>query len=172
MRNTPLCAVVLLDGLVVRPLAGFVVRPLAGFVVRPLAGFVVPPLAGFVVRPLAGLVVSPLVLLVLLPFVVLPVGFAGLVLDPPVVFLVVLPVAFDGALLSAVRIIPGRNKNMIVLCNVHVMRFSGQHFSRPPDKSAYWKTIFFISHPKHMLWVLKRTVSVRRFFERPKHMFN
>ena len=29
---------------------------------------------------------------------------------------------------------------------------------RPPDKSAFWKTIFFISHPKHMLWVLKRTV--------------
>ena len=26
---------------------------------------------------------------------------------------------------------------------------------RPPDKSACWKTIFFISHPKHMLWVLK-----------------
>ena len=36
--------------------------------------------------------------------------------------------------------------------------------SRPPDKSAYWKIIFFISHPKHMLWVLKRTVSMRRFF--------
>ena len=35
---------------------------------------------------------------------------------------------------------------------------------RPPDKSAYWKIIFFISHPKHMLWVLKRTVSMRRFF--------
>ena len=36
--------------------------------------------------------------------------------------------------------------------------------ARPPDKSVYWKTIFFISHPKHMLWVLKRTVSMRRFF--------
>ena len=35
---------------------------------------------------------------------------------------------------------------------------------RPPDKSAYWKTIFFISHPKHMLWVLERTVSMRQFF--------
>ena len=33
-----------------------------------------------------------------------------------------------------------------------------------PDKSAYWKSIFFISHPKHMLWVLKKTVSMRRFF--------
>ena len=29
---------------------------------------------------------------------------------------------------------------------------------RPPDKSAYWKIIFFISHPKHMLWVLNETV--------------
>ena len=36
--------------------------------------------------------------------------------------------------------------------------------NRPPDKSAYWKTIFSISHPKHMLWVLKRTVSMRQFF--------
>ena len=128
MRNTPLCAVVLLDGLVVWPLAGFVVRPLAGFVVPPLPGFVVPPLAGFVV----GLVVRPLALLVFLPFAVLPEGFAGLVLDPPVVFLVVLPGAFDDDLLSAVRIIPGRNKNTIVLfhkgteCNV--LRFSGQLF--------------------------------------------
>ena len=39
---------------------------------------------------------------------------------------------------------------------------------RPPDKSAYWKIIFFIYHPKHMLWVLKRTVSMRRFFLAPK----
>ena len=39
---------------------------------------------------------------------------------------------------------------------------------RPPDKSAYWTIIFFISHPKHMLWVLKRTVSMRRFFWAPK----
>ena len=39
---------------------------------------------------------------------------------------------------------------------------------RPPDKSVYWTTIFFIFHPKHMLWVLKRTVSMRHMF---KHMF-
>ena len=37
-------------------------------------------------------------------------------------------------------------------------------FHRPPDKSAYWKIIFLISKPKHMLRVLKRTVSMRRFF--------
>ena len=35
---------------------------------------------------------------------------------------------------------------------------------RAPDKNAYWKSTFFISHPKHMLWVLKRTFSMRRFF--------
>ena len=32
---------------------------------------------------------------------------------------------------------------------------------RAQDKSTYWKINFFISHPKHMLWVLKRTVSMR-----------
>ena len=38
---------------------------------------------------------------------------------------------------------------------------------RPPDKSEYLKIIFLISQPKHMLWVLKRTVSMRRFFRLP-----
>ena len=37
---------------------------------------------------------------------------------------------------------------------------------RPPDKSVYWKTIFFISHPKHMLWVLKRTVSMFKLMDK------
>ena len=32
------------------------------------------------------------------------------------------------------------------------------------DKSVYQKIILLFSHPKHMLWVLKRTVSMRRFF--------
>ena len=49
--------------------------------------------------------------------------------------------------------------------------FIAAQWLRPPDKSAYWKSIFFISHPKHMLWVLKRTVSLRRFFLALKHMF-
>ena len=40
--------------------------------------------------------------------------------------------------------------------------------TRPLDKSVYRKIIYFISHPKHMLWVLKRTVSMRRFFWAPK----
>ena len=33
------------------------------------------------------------------------------------------------------------------------------------------KIIFLISQPKHMLWVLKRTVSMRQSFEHAKHMF-
>ena len=35
---------------------------------------------------------------------------------------------------------------------------------RPLVKSAYQKNNFLISQPKHMLWVLKRSVSMRRFF--------
>ena len=40
--------------------------------------------------------------------------------------------------------------------------------SRPLVKSVYPKNIFLISQQKHMLWVLKRTVSLRRFFWEPK----
>ena len=43
-------------------------------------------------------------------------------------------------------------------------RIEGMVNVRPPDKSVYWRTIFFVSHPKHLLWVLKRTVSMRLFF--------
>ena len=43
---------------------------------------------------------------------------------------------------------------------------------RAPDKSGYRKTIFVISHQKHMLLVLKRTVSMRRFFWAPKTRLN
>ena len=32
--------------------------------------------------------------------------------------------------------------------------------SRPPEKSAYLKIILLISQPKHMLWVLKKNVSM------------
>ena len=40
--------------------------------------------------------------------------------------------------------------------------------SRPLDKSVYLIIKFLISQPKRMLWVLKRTVSMRRFFWAPK----
>ena len=37
---------------------------------------------------------------------------------------------------------------------------------------VHCKTIFFISHQKHMLWELKRTVSqLDGSFEQPKHIF-
>ena len=36
--------------------------------------------------------------------------------------------------------------------------------TRPSDRSAYLKIVFLISQPLHMLWVLKRAVSMRRFF--------
>ena len=39
---------------------------------------------------------------------------------------------------------------------------------RPLVKSAYQIFNFLISQSKHMLWVLKRTVSMRRFFLAPK----
>ena len=38
-------------------------------------------------------------------------------------------------------------------------------------KSEYQKNIFLISQPKHMLWVLKRTVNDDGSFEYLKHMF-
>ena len=38
---------------------------------------------------------------------------------------------------------------------------------RPQDKSGWLKIIFLISQPKHMLWVLKRTISMRQFFWEP-----
>ena len=37
-------------------------------------------------------------------------------------------------------------------------------------KSVHSKINFLISQPKHMLWVLKRTVSMRQFFVLIKHM--
>ena len=33
----------------------------------------------------------------------------------------------------------------------------------PLDKSVLLKSNFLVSQPKHVLWVLKRTVSMRRF---------
>ena len=39
---------------------------------------------------------------------------------------------------------------------------------RPPDQSAYLKIMCLISRQKHMLWVLKRTVSMIRFFWAPR----
>ena len=46
--------------------------------------------------------------------------------------------------------------------------FSFNSYTRPLVKSGKQKNNFLISQPKHMLWVLKRTVSMRRFFWAPK----
>ena len=52
---------------------------------------------------------------------------------------------------------------VIVLFNAQI---NGLHLgvTSPLVKSVYQKIIFLICQPKHMLWVLKRTVSMRRFF--------
>ena len=42
------------------------------------------------------------------------------------------------------------------------------YYCRRLDNSAYLKIIFLISQPKLMLWVLKITVSMKRFFWAPK----
>ena len=58
---------------------------------------------------------------------------------------------------------------MIHTVFIHMMDLFG-----PPDKSVLLKNIFLISQSKHMLWVPKRTLSMRRFFGpngHPKHMF-
>ena len=39
---------------------------------------------------------------------------------------------------------------------------------RPSVKSVYQKPNFLISQPKHMLWTLKRSISMRRFFRAHK----
>ena len=44
-------------------------------------------------------------------------------------------------------------------------------FDRLSDESTYLKDICLISQPKHMLWVLKIIVSMRRFILITKHMF-
>ena len=43
--------------------------------------------------------------------------------------------------------------------------------SRPLDKNTLSSIIFLISQPQHILWVLKRTISMRWFFWAPKNLF-
>ena len=60
------------------------------------------------------------------------------------------------------RLLIGSVGNRAISMSIH---------SSPPDQSVLQKIIFLISQPKHMLWVLIRTVSMRRSLEHPKHMF-
>ena len=57
----------------------------------------------------------------------------------------------------------------VVLVIVSVWRDCEQ-YDRPPDKSAYCKTIFFIPHPKHVVGTQKNRLN-ESSFERSKHMF-
>ena len=59
----------------------------------------------------------------------------------------------------------------IFLLHLYIFILKYLRYHRHPDKIAYQKIIFLISQPKHMLWVLIRTVSMRQFFEHPKRMF-
>ena len=43
-------------------------------------------------------------------------------------------------------------------------QFLARDYFRPPDKNVRLKLFFLISQLKHILWVLQRTVAVRRFF--------
>ena len=50
--------------------------------------------------------------------------------------------------------IPGQLQDVIAAVEQTIIINGGKrvkcsHLYRPPDKSAYWKTTFFISHPKH-----------------------
>ena len=65
----------------------------------------------------------------------------------------------------------GIKKNISMNKKNHISLDFKSLVCRPPLQSAYHKTIFLISQPKHMLWVLKRTVSMRRFFCAPKTYF-
>ena len=62
--------------------------------------------------------------------------------------------------------------HMYVVFHIYLVAFLGLFDIqfRHPDKSVYLKIIFLILifQPKHMLWVLKRTVSLRWFFWAPK----
>ena len=66
------------------------------------------------------------------------------------------------------------NNYKVVLDFKEALKFLGQinecksKLLRTLVKSAYQKNNFLISQPKHMLWVLQRTISMRRFFCSPK----
>ena len=56
-------------------------------------------------------------------------------------------------------------------CIVHLLHYAAPYLCPPVhllyrtlDETAYQKKYFIISHSKHMLWVLKRTISMKWFF--------
>ena len=61
-------------------------------------------------------------------------------------------------------------KHAISTLKVHHKKsvYKKNKIPRPLVMSVYQKIFFLISQPKHMLWVLKRTVTIRQFFWAPK----
>ena len=61
-----------------------------------------------------------------------------------------------------------REKSASILVAVHRTAFIAENSvmdeSRPLVRSVCQKSNFLISQSKHMFWVLKRTISIRRFF--------
>ena len=64
------------------------------------------------------------------------------------------------------------HKNFGKLLSMFVFLWNKNYslWNRPLSKSVYRKIHSLISQSNYMLWVLKRTVSMRRFFWAPKHM--
>ena len=67
---------------------------------------------------------------------------------------------FYSVSLSGYRIL----KQLCAQCIIFKSNNRGSYSCRPLIKSAYQKINFLKSQPKQMLWILKRTVPLRRFF--------
>ena len=61
---------------------------------------------------------------------------------------------------------PGQSVSRLLRCQSSVISVQANDslVSGVNVPKKYLRNIFLISQPKHMLWVLKRTVSLRRFF--------
>ena len=70
--------------------------------------------------------------------------------------------------LNIVIEITSANVQMTSILLASLVGMLNKSLFRPLVKSVYQKNNFLISQPKHMLWVLKRTVSMRLFFWAPK----
>ena len=62
-------------------------------------------------------------------------------------------------------IISPRKRELVSFFDILVL-----HVCRHLVKSAQQEINFLISQPKHMLWVLKRTIWLKGYFGHPQHM--
>ena len=79
-------------------------------------------------------------------------------------FTQVLLYAYSALLFTGYEEVWRSKQNPTEMSTETVYEFCKYCLNRPPDKSVYLKIIFLLSQAKHMLWVLKRTVSMRQFF--------